>query len=188
MKAKKGPKNIRLFFAILDGPNPREWRLNGKEFTKLMEQARAVQPPAVSANTLKTFSVRVEPIWSGPEELLEETHLDQLAGVIIEALSSPNMDDDLEQKVETLRNHILKVKIENKTNSDASFKRFGYSIWFMTDNPAGISRFVQRARDAASMLDEAASINHQFFSGEQALLGHVATYLSNIYFTLERGN
>jgi hypothetical protein len=189
MNANNGPEDIPLFFPILDGPKPKEWSLYGQKFPLLIEKAhKSVRPHAVPVDLLNSFSVHIEPIWSDPQELLKEKRLDKLAGIIIEALPKQDIEEDLKQKVKTLRSHIRQIKLKTKSNDDALFKRFGYSIWFMTDNPANIVSFVQNVRDAAAMLDGIAKVNHQFFMEEQALLEHLATYLSNVYLTLERGN
>jgi hypothetical protein len=180
------PEDMPLFFAILDGPDPKAWPVYDKTFPKVME--KAVQPHAVSDDLIDDYRVHIEPIWSNPKELLREKRLDQVAGIIIEALPKPNFEQDLEQKLKMLRTHIRRIKLKTKSNGEAVFKRFGYSIWFITDKPSNIKEFVRSVRQTASMLDEAPTINHQFFMAEQALLEHIATYLSNIYLTLDRGD
>ncbi len=86
-----GPETVRLYFAVLDGFDPTTWTLYGKTFPKLMEDVcDAARPEDVSADLLEDYHVQVEPILSGPQELLEENALDGVVGVII-ARPSPHI-------------------------------------------------------------------------------------------------
>jgi hypothetical protein len=175
---------VPLGFAVLDGKDPKNWSVFGKTFPVLMEQVASVEPHAVSASALETFTVRIEPIWCSPEELLKEKRLDDIVGVIIDAWPKAKLDADLEQKKETLRRHLLKMKQHCGDGSTAKFKRFGYSVWFLTDSPRTVTPYRSDFNDVAYIIEGA---NFQYFTQERILFEHLAAYLSNIYNALERG-
>src|SRR5882724_8385369 len=110
MNADREGERIPLNFAVLDGSNPKSWSIFGMTFPSLMQQVAKVTPHAVSDTTLEAFDVRVEPLWCSPQELLKEKRLEDIAGVIIDAWPKKTLDADLEQKKETLRQHLLKMK------------------------------------------------------------------------------
>jgi hypothetical protein len=140
----------------------------------------------VSADLLQDYSVQVEPIWSGPKELLEEKSLEGVVGVIIDAFPKPDLDADHHEKVSMLRRHFRRLNNENRNNADALFRRFGYSIWFMTDRSTSIAGFVGSVRDAAAAHIGVDPIEYQVFKEEGWLARHLTSYLQNIYFRLGR--
>jgi hypothetical protein len=178
-------QTVRLYFAVLDGANPRTWSLYGKSFPELMQDAcYAARPEAVSADLLQDYSVQVEPIWSGPEQLLEETALDAVVGVIIDAFPKQDPERDHAEKVDTLRRLVRRLQDRNRGNADALFRRFGYSIWFMTDKSSRIGGFVGSVRDAAAAIIGPKSIEHQVFKDKDWLALHLTSYVENVYFRL----
>jgi len=177
-------ERIPLNFAVLDGSNPRNWSIFGKPFPQLIQQVATVTPHAVSDSALAAFAVHVEPIWCSPQELLKEKRLDDVAGVIIDAWPKAALEVDLEQKKETLRQHLLKMKKNCGGGGQAAFKRFGYSVWFLTDNARTVTPYRPGFNDVANIID---GTNFQYFTQERILMEHLAAYLSNIYNALERG-
>jgi hypothetical protein len=183
------PQDTPLFFAVLDGQNPKDWTLFGTPFPDLMREAKdKAKPMAVGADLLKTFKIYIEPVLQSPEELLKEKRLDSLAGIIIDALPRQGGSVDLEEKLETFRSHIRQLSKATKANSDALHKRIGYEIWFVSDGDTGkLADYVRRARDAASML-RGTPVGHFFITTKDLLIDHTALYLSNVYFKMDRGD
>jgi hypothetical protein len=184
MNGDDEPERLLLNFAVLDGSNPSNWSIFGKPFPEIMQQAANVTPYAVGQSVLQRYVVRVEAIWSPPKQLLKEKQLDDVAGVIIDAWPKDTLASDLEEKRETLRDHLLKTKKKCGQNGQAAFKRFGYSVWFVTDHPSTVMPYRPSFNDVASIME---STNFQYITQERVLMEHLAAYLSNIYNALERG-
>jgi hypothetical protein len=184
MSGDQDGERISLNFAILDGHNPRSWTIFGRTFPELMQQVASVRPHAVSDSTLGEFDVRIEAIWCSPEELLREKRLEDVAGVIIDAWPKATLDADLGQKKETLRRHLAQIKKKYGEEDQAAFNRFGYSVWFLTDNASTVAPYRPDFNDVAAIIG---GTNFQYFTQERVLIEHLAAYLSNIYNALERG-
>jgi hypothetical protein len=190
MSGANNAKTVRLYFAVLDGSDPTTWTLYNKSFpTFIQESCKAARPTTkdVSAYLLKNYSVLIEPIWCGPDQLLEEKALDAVVGVIIDAFPKPNADRDRAEKVEILRGHIQLLHSLNQGNDRAFFKRFGYSIWFMTDDSTEIAGFKDNVIDAAAAIIGLDPIETQTFKREDWLSMYLTFYVQNIYNRLGRG-
>jgi hypothetical protein len=177
-------ERVPLNFAVLDGSNPADWSIFGKPLPLIMEQVATVTPHAVADSVRQKYAVEVQAMWSNPKDLLKEKTLDNVAGVIIDAWPKATLGTDLEEKKETLRDHLLKVKKKCEPNGQAAFKRFGYSVWFVTDDPRTVMPYRPSFNDVTSLMD---ATNFQYITQERVLMEHLAAYLSNIYNALERG-
>jgi hypothetical protein len=180
-------QTVRLSFAILDGSDPKIWTLFGKRFPVLLTEAcAAAQLEDVSPELLQDYSVEVDPIWSGPTELLKETTLDRVVGVIVDAFPKPNAAKDQDEKVDTLRRHVQRVHHANRNNADALFRRFRYSVWFMTDKTANIAAFKDRVLDTVGNIIGKERLEYQVFKEPDLLPLHLTSYMDYIYFRLGR--
>src|SRR5258706_11947096 len=105
MMRKRQPEHTSLFFAVLDGDDPRVWKLFGKEFPELMLVARqAAEPYAVPRSLLDQFTIDIQPLLVGPEALLVQKHLDTVVGMIIDAAPKESLPEDFfAKKLDTLR-------------------------------------------------------------------------------------
>ena len=181
------PRIVRLFFAILDGSDPKTWKLYGEKFPDFMRECcKTAQPDDISTALRQKYRVEVEPIYSGPEALLREKALEDVVGVIIDAFPKAEQQTDYDQKVELLRSHVQSLQRQNRDNDDALFNRFSYSVWFMTDKTAKISTFIDHTLDAAAAIIGVKRIEHQVFKDKDWLGRHLTSYLQNVYFRLAR--
>lgn len=154
----------------------------------MREAKEKAKPTAVGADLLKTFKIYIEPILQGPDDLLKAKRFDSLAGIIIDALPKQGSPTDLEDKLETFRNHVRQLSKATRANSEALHKRIGYEIWFVSDGDTDkLAKCVRDARDSASIL-EVTSIAHFFITSKELLIDHAAHYLSNVYFRMDRGS
>lgn len=184
MNGGNGAEYIPLEFAILDGPDLNAWPVFGKKFPELVQDIAKIKPYAVSKKSLQHYSVKVQPIWCGPEDLLTEKRLGQVAGVIVDAMPKNGLEADLEEKKDTLRQHLIKIKKKYEKDDQVPFKRFGYSVWFVTDDASRLARFRNGFNDVTNIINGA---NFQYFTEERIFMAHLGAYLSNIYNVLDRG-
>jgi hypothetical protein len=186
MNGGDGGEPVELHFAILDGSNPRSWIVFNKPFFDLVNEVTdMVTPYAVSDTALATYRVRFQVIWSSPSDLINEKRLRNVVGVIIDALPKDTLQDDLLKKKETLRTHLGNVRKHCSSDSNAALNRFGYSVWFITNDPRTISSYRAEFNDLTHSVIGPA--NFQYLTEERLLGEHLAAYMSNIYNILERG-
>jgi hypothetical protein len=181
---------VRLYFAVLDGSDPTTWSPYGKSFPDFMGDAcKAAQPSSrlVSADLLEDYNVRIEPIWSGPDDLLKEQALDRVVGVIIDAFPKPNLHDDRAEKARIMRRHVRRLQESNLANESAFFKHFRYAIWFMTDDTTEIAEFKDSVINAAAKVLGIDRIEDQVFTEESLLGVHLKYYVRHIYSILGQG-
>ncbi len=189
MNGNHAPVATPLFFAVLDGDNPRDWLLYGKTFSELMAETRsAAEPYAVTRELLQQYRVEFEPIMVSPQDLLEEDRLDKVVGIIIDALPKDGLENDLRRKLEIVRGHIRQVIRRCQADNGAMFKRFGYQFWFVTSDARTIADFVQSVRDlAGDMLRGTTGYDIAYILEKDYLKHHISAYLSRIYFELGSG-
>jgi hypothetical protein len=182
------PEDTPLFFAVLDGQSPGDWQLFGTKFGSLIKEAKQkAKPTAVGPELLDIFDIYIEPMLKSPADLLKASRLDLLAGVIMDAMPKPDGTDDLDERLNTFHKHVLKVRAVATNNSNPLFRRIGYEMWFITDDPNKLNKQVKQAYNSASMLSET-TVSHYFLSSKEAFIDHVASYLSNVYLKMYRGS
>jgi hypothetical protein len=189
MNGADAVETVRLYFAVLDGPNPKTWSLYGKKFPDFMQkvcEAARPDPADVSEDLLQDYTVEIAPIWSGPNDLLKDKSLNEVVGVIIDAFPKADTQADQNEKLRMLRRHVNRLHKLNQDNARASFKRFRYQIWFMTDKSTKVAGFVENAFDAAAAIIGKDLIDHQVFKEEGWLARHLTSYVQNIYVRLGR--
>jgi hypothetical protein len=183
-------KTVQLYFAVLDGPNPKTWRSYGKEFYDFMGKACAAAKPdarVVSPRLLKNYNVEISPIWSTPDNLLREKNLEAMVGVIIDAFPKTNSEADRAQKIDQLRDLVTLLNNDaERQNGATSFKRFGYSIWLLTNETADVASFRESVIDAAGTIIGVRNVNDQVLNHESLLAIHLSIYLQNVYLRLDR--
>src|SRR5271156_4170674 len=181
------PEVTSLYLAVLDGPDPATWPLYGGDFSKVMSDACEVacrEPCGVPPQYLESFSVGLEAILAGPEKLLQEQQLDNVVGVIVDALPKTGMAQDFKKKLDDLEKHVRAVKLRNKNRPDPMFLHFGYKIWFVTENARLVSDFVKEAVRTAErmfagrMFKEPVRVDWDFVFSERGLADNLSVYLA----------
>ena len=110
--------------------------------------------------------------------------------VIMDAVPRPDGTNDIEEKLKTFHQHVLKMKkaaAAAASNSNPMFRRIGYEMWFVTDGDSDkLAKHIEQANASTSMLKDT-YVNHHFFSKKEEFIDHTLSYLANVYLKMYRG-
>ena len=189
MSAMKSPHPVSLFFAVLDGSDPKTWSLYGKCLPEFMKDASGhakPNPKRVEPALLRDYNVNVELMWNRPEELREERSLDGVVGVIIDAFPKADTETDRAQKIQTLREHVRHLGgRQDKPKSLCTGLK--YSIWLVTDGATDVAAFKASVAETAGHVMGPDRIDPQVFEDGDWLFRHLKTYIEHVYYELGRG-
>jgi hypothetical protein len=178
---------VDLHIAVVDGDDPKTWSVFGKKFEEILNDAlAAVEPIGVPERIRNKYQISIKALFATPDELLSGGFQSKIVGFLVDGDAKKNSRADLDRKRDLLKD----MYQLQKSGDDILFEKFGYRIWFITSDGLSeeFARFNEDVREALeSRIGNSAIVRFPIVKLEESLPLELSAYLSDAYFSMEKG-
>jgi hypothetical protein len=185
-------KKQKLFFAVLDGPDPRAWKpwdSAGDEtaFGKIYDDCAGLIEPPPGKEREGIQSASFEIMLGSVKDILDAGHLQSVVGVILDATKDPTNERFYETKLEQLEALCRHINKDRQAEDWLINRLRHFELWFVvsSDDSNRWARWEKRARELVdNILDDRTGVD--FFSTGSVFHSRARAYLKDSRYWLER--